>query len=260
MMKFSLKNSLLKSKVYVILGLVFLIILWEISAIIINNNIYLPRIEEVFSSILLIIKEKSFVKDSLSSFLRSIISFVSALFIAVILGVISTVKKPFREFLKPINAIIKTIPTMVLVVLSLVWFDKDKTPYLVGILIVFPIFYEGIIGNLLNVDYKIIQMCKIYNIKIKEMIKKIYIPVIINFIENNFVSSFSLAFKVVIAGEVHGQPKYGIGSSIQNAKANFDVSKIFGWIIIIAFISIIFDAINMLIRRKANKWRIKNEN
>ena len=53
MMKFSLKNSLLKSKVYVILGLVFLIILWEISAIIINNNIYLPRIEEVFSSILL---------------------------------------------------------------------------------------------------------------------------------------------------------------------------------------------------------------
>ena len=136
MMKFSLKNSLLKSKVYVILGLVFLIILWEISAIIINNNIYLPRIEEVFSSILLIIKEKSFVKDSLSSFLRSIISFVSALFIAVILGVISTVKKPFREFLKPINAITKTIPTMVLVVLSLVWFDKDKTPYLVGILIV----------------------------------------------------------------------------------------------------------------------------
>ena len=84
--------------------------------------------------------------------------------------------------------------------------------------------------------------------------------IMFNFIENNFVSSFSLAFKVVIAGEVHGQPKYGIGSSIQNAKANFDVSKIFGWIIIIAFISIIFDAINMLIRRKANKWRIKNEN
>ena len=58
---------------------------------------------------------------------------------------------------------------MVLVVLSLVWFDKDKTPYLVGILIVFPIFYEGIIGNLLNVDYKIIQMCKIYNIKIQSI-------------------------------------------------------------------------------------------
>lgn len=260
MMKFSLKNEFLKSKIYVVLGLIFLAALWEISAIIINNNIYLPRIEEVFSSILLIIKEKSFIEDSMSSFIRTLISFILALIIAIILGVISTISNPIKEFLKPLNSITKTIPTMVLVVLALIWFDKDKTPYVVGSFIVFPIFYEGIIGNLLSVDYKIVEMCKIYNIKLKEKVNKIYIPIIVDFIGNNLVASFSLAFKVVIAGEVHGQPKYGIGSSIQNAKANFDVSTIFGWIIIIAFISIIFDIINILIHNKTNKWRKKNEN
>lgn len=43
------------------------------------------------------------------------------------------------------------------------------------------------------------------------------------------ISTFSLAFKVVIAGEVHGQPKYGIGAAVQIEKVNFNTVKIFAW-------------------------------
>ena len=70
-----------------------------------------------------------------------------------------------------------------------------------------------------------------------------------------FVSTFSLAFKVVIAGEVHGQPKYGMGSQIQIEKVNFNTSGIFAWIIIIVLISLIFELINSILRKRVYRWK-----
>ena len=72
------------------------------------------------------------------------------------------------------------------------------------------------------------------------------------------ISTFSLAFKVVIAGEVHGQPKYGIGAAVQIEKVNFNTVKIFAWIVIIALISILFEYINKKLLKRV--YRRKNEN
>ena len=72
------------------------------------------------------------------------------------------------------------------------------------------------------------------------------------------ISTFSLAFKVVIAGEVHGQPKYGIGAAVQIEKVNFNTVKIFAWIVIIALISILFEYINKKLLKRVYRW--KNEN
>lgn len=232
-----------------------LLILWEIVAVKINNNIYLPRIEEVLVSMKDIIWSPDFVQNILSSLYRTLVSFTIALLFAITLGVLSKQYPLFKNFISPLNAIGKTIPTMVLVVLALIWFDKDKAPFVVGFAIVFPILYEGIINSLNGIDKKIIEMCEIYKVSTVEKVKKIYIPVIFFYIVNIIISTFSLAFKVVVAGEVHGQPKYGIGSAIQLSKMNFDTTSIFGWIILIAIISIFFELINKIIVNRINKWR-----
>lgn len=238
-----------------IIACIVLLVLWEIVALKINNEIYLPRIEEVLVSMGEIFKDPNFIQNVLGSLSRTVISFLGALILSIILGVLSKQYPFFKNFLSPINAIGKTIPTMVLVVLALVWFDKDKAPYIVGFAIVFPILYEGILNSLEDVDKKIIDMCKIYKVSTMEKVKKIYIPVIGFYIMSILISSFSLAFKVVIAGEVHGQPKFGIGSAIQISKMNFDTTAIFAWIIIIAIISVLFEGINKILMKRIYRWK-----
>lgn len=252
MKEFSWKNNR-----RVILSSIMLLIIWEIIAIKLNNEIYLPRIEAVLTSMGEIIKEESFIPSVISSFYRTIISFFLALILSIILGVLSLMYPFFKDILKPLNAIGKTIPTMVLVVLALIWVNKDQAPYIVGFAIVFPILYEGILNSLNNVDNEIIQMCDIYEVNRIERIKKIYLPTIKFYISSILMSSFSLAFKVVVAGEVHGQPKFGIGSSIQLEKVNFNTPGIFAWIVIIALISIIFETVNKKLLKRVYRW--KNE-
>ena len=244
-----------KNKKQEIISCILILIIWQLVAIKINNEIYLPRLENVISSIREIFKSEDFVINILSSFYRSILSFVIAYLLATILGVLSLIYPIFKSFLKPINSVGKTIPTMVLVVLSLIWFDKDKAPYIVGISIGFPILYEGVVNSITNIDKKLIEMCEIYNVSVGKKIKKIYLPSIKFYTLGILMSTFSLAFKVVIAGEVHGQPKYGIGSAIQLEKMNFNTNAIFDWIIIISIISIVFEKINKMISKRVYRWK-----
>jgi len=253
-----MKPFLWNKRSQIFLGTIAILIIWEIIAIKINKDIYLPKIEDVLISMIEILKSPEFIKNSISTLYRTIVSFTLALILSVILGVLSFMYPFLKNLLAPLNSIGKTIPTMILVLLALIWFDKDKAPFVVGFAIVFPILYEGIYNSLKDIDKKILDMCKIYKVSQKEKIKKIYIPVIKFYIMSILISTFSLAFKVVIAGEVHGQPKYGIGAAVQIEKVNFNTVKIFAWIIIIALISILFEYINKKLLKRVYRW--KNEN
>lgn len=249
-----------KNKIYVLFSCIVFIVLWQSAAIFINNEIYIPRIEVVIIQIKNIFFNSNFIKIIISSFYRSILSYILALLGAIILGVLSVVYPFFEYFMTPLNSLAKTIPTMVLVVLALVWFDKDSAPFVVGIAITFPILYEGIRNNIINIDKKITDMMNIYEVNLIDKIRKVYFPLIKFYFMSIFVSTFSLTFKVVIAGEVHGQPKYGIGSQIQIEKMNFNTPGIFAWIIIIAIMSVILEILNNILNKRLYRWQSDSRN
>lgn len=251
-----MKEFLWKDRLQILASCILLIIIWEILAKLIDNPIYLPTVEVVLANILIIFKSEDFFINVLSSAYRTIVSFLLALISSIFLGIVSSGSSLFRNILKPVNALSTSIPTMVLVVLALIWFDKDNAPFIVGIFIVFPILYEGVLSSILGVDKNIIEMTNIYKVKKIDKLKYIYFPLIKFQVTNLLVSTFSLAFKVVIAGEVHGQPKYGIGTVIQYEKMNFNTEAIFAWIIIIAIISFALDILNKFITKKSFKWRV----
>ncbi len=250
-----MKESTWKSKFEILIGGFILLLVWQVIAVKVNNDIYLPKLQEVLTSLFQIVKEKDFLLIVFSSFYRTIISFGVALIFAIIMGVLSSLYPLINNLLKPLNSIGKTIPTLVLVVLALIWVDKDNAPFIVGIAIVFPILYDGILNTLTKNDKKLEEMMKIYEVPTLEKVKKVYVPNIIFYILKILVPTISLAFKVVIAGEVHGQPKYGIGASVQLAKMNFDTPTIFAWIVIIAIISLLFELVNKILTKKYYRWQ-----
>lgn len=250
-----MKESTWNNKIQIILGGILLLVIWQLVACKINNDIYIPKLQEVYNSLVEIVTGKDFVKTVLSSFYRSLVSFSVALLLATIIGVLSSLYPFINNLLKPLNSIGKTIPTLVLVVLALIWFNKNSAPFVVGAAIVFPILYDGIVNTLTKKDRKIEEMLEIYEVPIKKRISKVYIPNIIFYILKVLVPSLSLAFKVVIAGEVHGQPKYGIGTAVQLEKMNFNTPGIFAWIVIIAIISILFELLNKILTGKYYRWQ-----
>ncbi len=247
-----MKKSFLKSKLEVFSSCILLFIMWEVLAIKIDNDIYLPTLGEVLKNLYEIIRGEYFLINISSTAIRVLVSFSLAFFISIVLGSLSYISSSFKNFIKPINSILQSVPTMILVVLALIWFDKNKAPFIIGISVVFPILYESVLNN---IDKNIIEMVDIYNLRIIDKIKYIYIPSINIKLIPIFLSTLSLALKVVIAGEIYGQPSFGIGSIIQVEKTNFNTPAIFAWIVIIVIISIGLDYIQKYISKYNYKWR-----
>jgi len=244
-----------KDNLEVALSCVAFLIIWQVLALIINNDIYIPTIGQTLNSLKDIASSDRFLIDVLSSISRTIISFIVAFIVAFILGLASYSFRIIRNILKPFNALIQSIPNMVLIVLALIWFDKDNAPYIVGFCVVFPILYDSVLGSITGIDKDIIEMANIYKVSTIDKILKIYIPSIIFRLVPIMISTLSLGFKVVIAGEVHGQPKYGIGTMVQIEKINFNTSGIFAWLVVILIISLILELMKQFILRRAFVWK-----
>lgn len=244
-----------KDKIQVALSCVILLFLWEITALKINNDIYLPTLGQVFTSIKDIILEERFIMDIFSTISRCLISFIIALGSAFILGIISYSCNIFKNFLTPIISLARSIPNMVLIVLTLIWFNKESAPYIVVFIMVFPVLYDSILGSINSIDKGILEMADLYKINKRDKILKIYLPAIKFSLVSILSSTISLGFKIVIAGEVYGQPLYGIGAMIQSEKVNFNTTAIFAWIIIIVIISGLLNLIEKSLLRRAFVWK-----
>lgn len=244
-----------KDKLEVTLSCVILLFLWQVIALLIKNDIYLPTIGQTFKSLTEIMSQERFYLDVLFSIGRSLVSFTVALLLAIIIGVLAYISAMVRNFFKPLNTLAQSIPMMILVVLTLIWFDKDSAPFIVGFMITFPILYESILGAMIDVDKGLIEMTNVYKINLKDKILKIYFPSINFRLASIIASTISLAFKIVIAGEVYGQPNYGIGTMIQVEKINFNTSGIFAWLVIIVLISVLLDIMQKKILRSTFVWK-----
>ena len=244
-----------KNQVQVVLSCVILLFLWEIIALKINNDIYLPTLQQVFISMKEIVLEDRFILDVVSTISRCILSFFIALVVALILGIISNNLNIFKNFLTPITSLARSIPNMVLIVLTLIWFNKESAPYIVVFIMVFPVLYDAILGSMKSIDKGILEMAELYKISRKDKILNIYLPSIKFSLVSILSSTISLGFKIVIAGEVYGQPLYGIGAMIQSEKVNFNTTGIFAWIIIIVIISSILNLIEKFLLRRVFVWK-----
>lgn len=250
MKKYSLKNNKL-----IFVSCIILIILWQIEAVAINNELLFPSIDKIIKEFFLIISNDDFLKLLIGSIGRCLFSFVISIIIAVITSTLSYMNKFFYNFFYPILIIMKAIPTVAFIVLALIWISKDCAPIIIGGMIAIPIFYDVILNALIKIDNKIIYMCNVYRVGKKDKIISVYLPTVIFALSSVLSSSLALIFKVIIASELYSQPKYGIGTMIQMEKIKFNTTGIIVWIILVTISTLVFDKVLDILNSQINKWR-----
>ena len=233
-----MKNKKLKISVFII----FLAI-WQISSMIVNSEVIIPSISATIKQIVVVISEDDFYLTILNSLLRSITGFLTAVMLGVFSGVLSFCNKFLKEIFTFITKICASVPTVAIILLLLIWLRPNFVSMLIGCIMVFPMIYQSVFCSMYDYDKNIIKMLDVYNIDFKKRIKKIYIPKILIDLKKIIPTSFSINFKMVIAGEVISQPKYAIGSKLYLEKIYINTAGVFSWIVIILFLSFLIDKI-----------------
>lgn len=236
------------------LSIFFFLIIWEGVALYIDNSLLFPRVSEIFLSLKNLVASGDFILILWNTLSRFFISIVFSLILAIIFSVASYRYEIVGFLFFPFIIFLRAVPTIAIIIVVLIWSSVEKVPIVVGILILFPILYESILGGIKNVDKNLLKMSKVFKVPTKRVVRDIYIPSIYYSISSNIPSYMGLTFKVIIAGEVLSQESLSIGGEIFINKIYLESSNIFAWIIVVIVLNYFLEKGLKTINNRVCRW------
>ncbi len=253
------KKSVVTNIIVPLVAMVALILLWLLVAIAIDQSFILPTPGEAFGALGSLMASQTFWRAVARTLFRSLRSFLYAMLTAIPLAIVARLSRVAERFLDPIISVLRSIPTMAIILITVLWLSANSAPVLIAYLITFPLLYSAFLTALKNIDYRLIEMSKAYRVPFLTRLFKLYIPAVTPDYLMALKSSVSLSLKVTIASEVLAQTRMSIGNNMQGAMANFDMVTLFAWTIIAIVFSYLLEIIVALIRHLVvRRW--KNEN
>lgn len=252
----TIKNSpFFKNKdFYNVISFIILILLWKMISVIIKSEIIFPSPESTFTGLLELLRSGEFFIIIIHSLKRGLFGFSISLITGIIFGFAAGFNKVFYKIFEPFMVMIRTTPVIAVILIALVWFKPDNVPVFACFLMVFPIIYIDTVEGIKNVDIKLLQMAKIYNIRKSRVIREIYLPSLLPFLIPAISSATGIGWKVIIAAEVLSQPKYAIGTGLQASKIYLNINEVFAWTIVTVLLGYIFERIIRTIGSRLVRW------
>ena len=228
--------------------------IWAIAAAVIGVEIILPSPGVAFKEFFSLLGEKIFYESLLSTFLRSLYSFLIAFATAFIAAVIGYLVKPFYKIFNPAVMVMRAVPTMSVILLCIIWLSSRTSPVVIAFLIVFPVIYSGTYSAISRVDERLINMSKVYKVPLKSRLLKLYIPAIAPELLDSCKSAIGLNLKVLIAAEVLAATKNSLGNMMQLAKVSLDTASLFAYTIAAIILSFLLEGGVYLIKKAVVRW------
>lgn len=238
-----------------LLGWLFIIFVWELCSYFTKNSLLFPSGKELSSSLFTIFSSWRGYLIILSSLKTMIYAIFSALFLGGITAFISKKSENFKNFIEPLMLILKSLPTVGIILLIMIWSKLDNVPFLIGTAISVGTVYDSFYGAFQNMDQDLKYMCRLFQVSLLDRILGIYLPALYFSVASIIPTLFSLTLKVVIAGEILAQIDNTIGGELYYQKTLFNTDLFFAWLITTVILIWGIQTVLNILDKNLNRWR-----
>ena len=226
------------------------LVLWQVSAILIHNNILLAGPYEAMLALIRLGVTSSFWISVLFTVLKITLGFMAGLVLGSLCAAFSYRSGLFREVISLPVSVIKSVPVASFVILVLIWAGSSSLSIVISALVVFPMIYYNVLSGLDTTDRKMIEMADLFRFRFKDKANHIYLPAVIPHLRSAVAVSAGMAFKSGIAAEVIGRPLRSIGSGLYQSKVLLATDELFAWTFCAVILAFLFEkAITAFMRR-----------
>ncbi len=253
-----MKKYLKKHLPSVLLGAAALVAMWLfgwIAEISIKNEYLLPSFSKTLSALGKVLTEGLFWRALLKTLLKTLWAFLISFVLAGFCAAVGRALKNFDLFLKPIIAVVRTLPTMAVLVLILFFTDKTTAPIIVAVLVLFPMIYAQFNVAFKRIDDDIVATVKVFNLTKRQKLFKVYFPMIAPSVLSNTGSNISFGIKLMISAEVMAYSYTSIGGMMQYAAGIlFDIPRLAALTLVAIILGLIIEFIFYVVLKFAFKW------
>ncbi|MDR2828623.1 MAG: hypothetical protein LBV51_04300 [Acholeplasmatales bacterium] len=240
---------MIKKVSFTISSILVIFLAWILLYEVINHHILFPSLGDTFSQIVTIFTNKSDILSILNTLLNVVITISISLVASLVLGFIAFKFSSFSYFISPFILIFRTIPTISVLVIIPIIFGLRASPFVVSLLLLFPIMFQSVFDSLKQIDIKYQHLIKIDNPLFHKLLFELYLPLIKNSLTTTLFQVLGLAIKVTVMSEYLVQTTSSIGGNLYASKIYMQYDRVFAWTIILIVISAIFDIIPNVLKK-----------
>lgn len=237
--------------------IIFWIAVWQIAGMLIDNSIVFVGPADVLRSFSQLVREPDFWRSIANSFGKISAGFLSAFLCGILLGGLAYCKRLLKDMLEPVVALMKSIPVASFVILALIWIGSKNLSVFISFTVVFPVIYINTIAGLESTDPQLLEMARVFSIRLPKQIHYIYIPALLPYLVSGCKVALGMSWKSGIAAEVIGVPANTIGENLYMAKIYLSTADLFAWTIVIIIVSSIFEKLFLLLIQAGSRqlWK-----
>ena len=213
-----MKDSTLKNSALMAASILVFLLIWKIASLFVGAEIILPPPEIAFKYLILAMQSEIFWPTLWATLIRGMIGFALACSLGMVVGFAAGFSRTIFFLCQPFIILIRSTPTMSIILLALIWFGSELVPVFVVFLIAFPIVCMNVIEGVKDTDHKLLEMAKVYAVKKTAVITKIYLPAILPYLVAGVSTALGISWKVAISAEVLSHPSFGVGTQLHEAK------------------------------------------
>lgn len=240
---------------YSLAAIALMWIVWLIAAAAVKNEYLIAPVGVSVKEFFALFANALFWRALGHTFARTLIAFLISFVLALACACLAVAFKPFAAFMRPVTAFFRTLPTMAVLLLILVWLTPRTAPVAVAMLVLFPMIYTQLSEGIASVDGELLQMAKVYEIPLFRRLTGIYLPHLAPIALTQTGASLSFGLKLIISAEVMASTRTALGGMITEAQAYINLPKIAALTLVAVIAGILIELIFRIVADYAFGWK-----
>lgn len=236
-------------------SVVLMWVVWLVAYAVVGNDYLVPSFFGTAEEFFALFAEGFFWAAFGHTLLRTLVAFLISFALGFAAAAAGVAFAPFARFLRPIIAVCRTLPTMAVLLLILVWMSPRSAPVVVTVLVLFPVVYTQLTSSVSGVDGGLIEMAKAYRLTTGQKIFKIYVPQIAPVTVSQTGANLSFGIKLTISAEVMAHTYTALGGLMSEAQTYYNLTRLAALTLCAIFAGIVAELIFRLIARYAFAWK-----
>ena len=250
-----MKRAYLKNFALSGAAIVAMVAVWMIACLIVRNDYVLPSFFDTCKEVGGLFSDAAFWTAFSGTLLRTAIAFAVALVLGVALALMADLRTWVRSFLSPIVSVLRTVPTMAVILMLLLWTTPRVAPVIVSLLVLMPAVYAATLSGLDEAKAEYGVLARAFRIPARRRVTKMYLPLVAPSVFGQTGSIFSMGLKITVSGEVLANTFQSLGGMMQEAKMFVAMPRLMALTLVTVLVGFLLEGVCLLGYKLVTRWR-----
>lgn len=205
-----------------------LLAIWQAGVLIFEPE-YFPRLDVIASSWHYHWFDGNLQNDLLQTLRRVAISFVLAMFVGVLTGILMGRFARANQVFEPLLLFFLNLPALVTIILCYIWIGLEETAAIVAVFInKLPTVIVAMREGARVIDNRLMEVAQVYKLPASRTFFKVFLPQLYPYILAAARNGLALIWKIVLVVELLGRSD-GIGFGLHTFFGHFDIASILAY-------------------------------